>query len=129
MKDWRWPNFTPAEMACKHCGECRMHPDFMDRLQALRIQLGFPLPVSSGYRCPAHNRRVSSTGDNGPHTTGRAVDILIHGERAVQLVGAALRFRFSGLGIGQKGSVADRIIHLDDLAPGGAHPRPRIWSY
>lgn len=55
---WRWPNFTPEELACKHCGEYYHDPNFLDRLQALRIRWGAPLVLNSGHRCETHNRAV-----------------------------------------------------------------------
>jgi uncharacterized protein YcbK (DUF882 family) len=117
------PHFTSTELACK-CG-CGMlpAPDFMAKVQALRDELGFALPVTSAARCPAHNAAVSATGRAGPHTTGRAIDIGVRGDRAVALVKAALNHGFTGIGIAQKG--VSRFIHLDDLQEG----RPTIWSY
>lgn len=117
------PNFNSIELACK-CG-CGMLPalDFMLKVQALRDELGFVMPVTSAARCPSHNSAVSATGKAGPHTTGRAIDIAVRGEQAVRLVRAALNAGFTGIGIAQKG--ASRFIHLDDLQSG----RPTIWSY
>lgn len=132
---WPWPDFSPKEMAERSGGweegssPVRIDPGFMERLQALRSGLGFPLPVTSGYRSPAHNVRVSSTGPDGPHTTGRAVDISIHGERAHRLLEAAFSLGFSGVGVNQKGPLETRFVHLDTLKFGEAQPRPRIWSY
>src|SRR6185312_8921618 len=100
---WRWPNFTPEEMACHGDGTLVVDEEFMDRLQALRTKLGFPLPISSGYRSPSYNSAVSHTGDDGPHTTGRAADIVIRGSSAVKLIAAALDLGFTGIGISQKG--------------------------
>ena len=51
--------------------------------------------VTSGYRTPEHNRRVSRTGYEGPHTTGRAVDVAAFGERALRIVRIALAHGFS----------------------------------
>ena len=92
----------------------------------MRRRYGRPLAVGSGYRCPAHNRKVSSTGPAGPHTTGRAVDLAVSGAAAVLLLGYALNLGFTGIGVAQKGEA--RFLHLDDLrAP--EYPRPAIWSY
>ena len=125
--EWRWQNFSIDELKCKGSGE---YPDltpeiesFLDKLQDIRDETG-PLIVSSGYRSPAHNDRVSGTGTAGPHTTGRAVDIAIKGMDAYSLVGFAFQRGMTGIGINQKGK--SRFIHLDDLTDG---PRPRIWSY
>ena len=46
----------------------------LDLIQEARNELG-PLSINSGYRCSTHNAAVSSTGPNGPHTTGNSVDI------------------------------------------------------
>ena len=125
---WHWNNFSVDELKCKGTGK---YPDmtpeiaaFMDRLQGIRDVAKFPLIISSGYRAPEHNSRVSKTGKTGPHTTGRAVDIAIRGEEAFVLVRLAMLHGMTGVGISQKGKT--RFIHLDDLTDG---PRPRIWSY
>lgn len=102
-----------------------MDGEFMSHLVALRRGLGFSLPVTSGYRCPARNAEISSTGNSGPHTTGKAVDIAVSYESAYRLVEAALKSGwFSGVGVRQHGAV--RYIHLDDI---GGPGRPRLWTY
>lgn len=101
-----------------------MHIDFMDDLQELRQLFGRPMPVTSGYRCSEYNTKVSSTGPNGPHTTGRAVDIGLGGSAAYDLLKLALGRGFTGIGVNQKGT--GRFIHLDKLTDG---PRPNVWSY
>lgn len=125
--DWPYKFFTRAEMACKGSGECRMVDAFMVRLERLRAIYGKPMPVSSGYRSPAHNAAVSTTGETGPHTTGRAVDILVRGADALELIGLATDLGFTGIGVSQKGP--SRFIHLDDLPDAPGQPRPTIWSY
>ena len=36
--DWsRYPNFTEAEFRCRHYGQQQMQPQFMEKLQALRL--------------------------------------------------------------------------------------------
>jgi zinc D-Ala-D-Ala carboxypeptidase len=122
----RWPNFTRAELACKGDGECRMDPEFMDHLQALRIEYGAPMAISSGYRSPDYNAGVSDTGTDGVHTTGRAVDVLVRGADAVRLLQLAMRHGFTGFGISQKGN--SRFLHLDMGNP-AKYPRPALWSY
>lgn len=121
----RWPNFSRDEFACKCCGKAPMDPAFMDMLQSLRHEFGKPMPISSGYRCPDHNSRVSSTGHNGPHTTGQAADIAVSRRDAYEMLQHAVRI-FTGIGIQQKGN--GRFIHLD-MVDSSNHPRPTIWSY
>jgi uncharacterized protein YcbK (DUF882 family) len=122
--------FPDHELACK-CG-CgggseQMDHDFMRRLILMRREADFPFPLSSAYRCPAHNNAVSGTGYDGPHTTGAAVDINIHGERAVRVLGLAIKHGMTGLGISQKGNHGSRFIHVDRIE--GYTPRPWVWSY
>jgi len=124
-----WTFFKLSEFACL-CG-CKanlIQHDFVDKLEHLREALGFPLVVRSGYRCPAHNARVSTTGATGPHTTGRAVDVAVFGRQAFLLIEQAmLDGEFTGVGISQRGDQARRFIHLDDLSE--ERFRPTVWSY
>ena len=118
------PHFSDAELECK-CG-CGMlpQPEFMNKVEELRNRVGFSLPVSSAARCPKHNERVSKTGLDGPHTTGRAIDLLVDRKNAFLVLETAIKMGcFTGIGVQQKG--ASRFIHLDDLIIG----RPTIWSY
>jgi uncharacterized protein YcbK (DUF882 family) len=124
-------HFSAHELACKcGCGggSDDMHPVTMGRLGALRDSVG-ALPLSSAYRCPAHNTKVSRSGPNGPHTTGQAVDILCKGSKAREVVARAVTHGFTGIGVNQKGD--RRFIHLDDddLDDGPGRPRPWMWSY
>jgi hypothetical protein len=107
---------------------------FIDTLQELRTRCGFPLVVNSGYRCPAHNDRVSTTGLAGPHTTGQASDVGVARllaflvlEHAVAMnlerLKRGLPRAFEGFGFQQKGG--GRFIHLDAVRIG----RPTVWSY
>lgn len=49
---WRWPNFNPAEIACRGTGKLLVNEPALDKLQALRDRLGKPLIVRSAYRSP-----------------------------------------------------------------------------
>lgn len=95
----------------------------MDKVEKLRLALGFPLTVTSAARCPDHNAKVSGTGRTGPHTTGRAIDLGVSHQQAYMVLSAAILAGFSGIGVNQKGG--GRFIHLDDLKDG----RPTVWSY
>lgn len=135
--EWREmePLFTQAEFTCR-CG-CGRGPEemdsvFMHQLYTLRVMCNFPFIIGRGFSCPAHNAEVSKTGANGPHTTGRAADVVMYGPRAFQLVQRALdvsMFSFGGIGLRQAGDYAKRIVHLDDLPNAEGCPRPRVWTY
>ena len=131
-EDWNALKYFKAhEFACK-CGECdsdgnEMDPHFMSMLNQLRERFGFPLVITSGYRCPAYNERISTTGRDGPHTTGRAADLHVVGKDAFRLVQqCGLGDWMLGIGIHQRGPHQGRFIHLDDLTHDG---RPWIWTY
>jgi uncharacterized protein YcbK (DUF882 family) len=124
----RWNWFDRFEFVCRcGCNTNEIRDDFIDKLDQLRETLGFRLRITSGYRCPDHNARISSTGRSGPHTTGRAADIAVDRERAFQLVAWAADCGFTGIGLKQKGE--GRFVHLDDLSHAPGRPRPTIWTY
>jgi len=119
-----WDFFKLEEFACRcGCGQNKIDHQFVTKLDWLRGELGFPLAINSGYRCPEHNAAVSSTGLTGPHTTGLASDVRIAGEPAWELLEQAFKMKFRGIGVNQKGEWPQRYIHLDIL------DRKRVWSY
>lgn len=104
-------------------GSLFMDKDFLTNLDALRHKCGFPFIITSAYRSPEYNARVSSTGATGPHTTGKAVDIAVSRGNAFIVLREALNMScFTGIGINQKGD--GRFIHLDAID--GSN---RLWSY
>jgi uncharacterized protein YcbK (DUF882 family) len=129
----RWTYFQIEELKCRgqDCcgGKADMDPDFMAKIVMLRRLLGFPFIVTSAYRCPEHNQRVSTTGPNGPHTTGRAIDLHVSHEQAFKLISMAPQYGITGIGVKQHGPIKGRFIHLDDLLPPKHAPRPHCWSY
>lgn len=119
--------FRPSEFSCKHCGANRMQESYLLLLDELRHRYGKPLVVTSGYRCPEYNARVSSTGLRGPHTTGCAADLRVTRTDAYIVLQLALEMGFTGIGVAQKGT--NRFVHLDTLLPAPGRPRPTVWSY
>ena len=124
MVDWsNIKHFTANEFTCHcGCGQNVIKQTLVDRLELVRSDYGKPITVTSGYRCPAHNKAVSTTGEAGPHTTGLAADIPCSGEDAWRIVKLALQHGFTGVGISLRPG-ADRFVHLDLM------PRIAIWSY
>lgn len=117
--------FDRDDFKCSHCGENQTEDAFIGSLDMLRERVGFPLIVTSGYRCPEYNKKVSSTGLNGPHTTGRAVDLAVSHDKAYFVLQQAFVMGFTGVGV--KGHGASRFIHLDMITD--PEKRPRVWSY
>ncbi len=122
-------HFSKNELACKCCGNAKMEDGFMERLEELRVRFGKGMRLSSAFRCSEHNSEVSKTGKRGPHTTGRAVDVLTRGKDAHRLIELATQLGFTGIGIKQNGSHEKRFLHLDDLQEAEGRPRPWVWSY
>ena len=100
-----------------------MEPAFLDLMDQIRDAVGEPLTVTSGYRCPKHNAKVSSTGSNGPHVHGRAIDIKADSNLRYRLVAAALKNGINRIGI------AGSFVHLDNLSSLDGFPEDRIWTY
>lgn len=118
-----YPNFRESEFKCSHCGKVNMQPEFLKKLQTLRTAFNKPMRITSGYRCPEHPIEAKKAAP-GAHTTGCAADVAVQGQDAYELLRLAFHFRFTGIGVQQKGS--GRFIHLDTLTES---PRPNVWSY
>ena len=118
--------FTELELKCTHCHKDGMNAAFMQKVEDLREEMGFPFIVTSGFRCenhPIEARKASA----GAHTTGKALDISVTGTDAYMLLEGALRAGFTGIGVNQKGE--SRFIHLDTIESEDGRPRPWVWSY
>jgi len=95
--DWRWPNFSPAEIACRGTGKLLINKLALDKLQALRDRLGKPLIVRSAYRSPEHNRAVGGA-TRSKHMEGAAFDIAMANHDPVAFEAAAREVGFLGFG-------------------------------
>jgi zinc D-Ala-D-Ala carboxypeptidase len=118
-----YPNFAASEFNCSHCGANEMQPEFMEKLQALRIAYGQPMRITSGYRCPQHPVEAKKI-KAGAHASGCACDIAVNGQDAYKLLKLAFAAGFTGIGVNAKTS--GPFIHLDTLEQ---PPRPNVWSY
>ena len=96
-EDWRWPDFSPAEIACRGSGQIKLHPAALDTLQALRDRLGKPLIVRSAYRSPEYNRAVGGA-KASKHMIGTAFDISMANHDPVAFERAAREVGFLGFG-------------------------------
>jgi len=131
MIDWDSLNFIPEEFECRcGCAQMGMDHDFLQTLQDVRTSYGRVMNVSSGYRCAAHPieaRKIERGGKPGSHYSGKAVDILVSGEAALELLRVALAHPdVTGIGVNQKGPHSSRFIHIDTITEPN---RPTIWSY
>ncbi len=97
MDQWRWPDFSPQELASKGEGELMIDEPSLDRLQALRTALGKPLIITSAYRSLAHNRRIGSK-DTSQHRKAKAYDVLMANHDPGVFERAARAAGFTGIG-------------------------------
>src|SRR5690606_20094323 len=105
---WRWPNFSPAEIACRGTGKLLVNEPALDRLQALRDRLGKPLIVRSAYRSPEHNRPVGGA-TRSKHLDGAAFDIALTNHDPEVFETAARAAGFRGFGFYPRSG----FIHID----------------
>jgi hypothetical protein len=106
--DWRWPSFSPAEIACRGTGAIRINTEAMDKLQSLRNRLGKPLIVRSAYRSPEHNRAVGGA-PASKHMQGTAFDIAMTNHDPAAFEAAARAVGFLGFGFYPRSG----FIHVD----------------
>lgn len=70
-------NFKAKEFKCNHCDDVLIDKDLVDQLEIFRTAIGKkPIIITSGYRCPAHNRVVGGA-SSSLHLKGRAVDLVL----------------------------------------------------
>jgi zinc D-Ala-D-Ala carboxypeptidase len=123
----RWPNFSVNEFKCKcGCESILFSKDLLDSLQDYRDRYGSVI-ITSGYRCPKYNSEISTTGHDGPHTTGFAVDIATDTNSQYNIVRFYLSsYHAKGIGI------AKNFTHIDFLTNAMSDKysvRPNMWSY
>lgn len=115
-KDWRWPLFSPREIACKGTGRLVVDDQALDKLQALRDRLGKPLILTSAYRSPSHNKRVGGA-KNSRHMQGDAFDVMMTNHDPQSFEAAARAVGFTGFGYYPKSG----FMHVDT-------GQPRSWG-
>lgn len=70
-------NFEQAEFSCAcGCGFDGIDQDIVDLLQRVRDFFDAPVRVTSGCRCPDHNRAVGGS-PNSQHLIGTAADFTV----------------------------------------------------
>ena len=106
----RWDeitHFTAKEMECPCCEVSITMHNLMAGLDLMRIILGRPMDITSGYRCDRHNRHVGGV-KKSFHPMGMAADIRTGQLERWDVVRAAyLAGCFHGIGI------YTDIIHVD----------------
>lgn len=114
-------NFVKERFACKcGCGYNVIQLHFVQRLQLIRDEVGFPMRVTSGCRCPVWNKHEGGT-EKSAHVKGEAADIACtNSYQRFMIIAVAIALGFKRFGISKN------FIHLD---MGEDLPHPRIWVY
>lgn len=113
-------NFDSTEFACPDLCGGNVTMEFARKMQELRDVCGFALPISSGYRCSVHNKKVGGA-PGSRHLYGTACDISTGGMNSLQklqLINHAVMLGFTGIGL------SPVFVHLD-TRPGAV----TLWFY
>lgn len=87
-------HFQQSEFSCKHCGETKVNMELVITLEKLRSKVNHPIIITSGYRCPLHNKQVGGA-KMSQHLFGNAVDIKIKGYSPTQVARLAKECGFT----------------------------------
>jgi len=94
--------FSSVDFACKHCKITRIDDDLLEKLERVRQSLGFPLVITSGYRCSKHNKDVGGS-ERSSHLEGYAVDVkLPDGAMKLMFITQAIKVGFKRIGVYSK---------------------------
>jgi len=119
MNQWRWPSFSPQEIACRGTGRLMVVPHALDKLQALRDMIGRPMIVNSGYRSPQHNRAVGGA-KNSLHMQGIAFDVRMDNHDPADYIAAARDVGFTAIGTYPR----QNFVHVDARGSAASWGKP-----
>ena len=117
--------FSMNEFKCKHCGQLPpngMSKVLLTKLDELRERVGGPIVVTSGYRCPTHNRNEGGVW-NSQHVQGTAADIYAPGISVDHLATLAEDVGMDGIGR----YYGAQFVHVD-VRDGGQSPNTYKWE-
>jgi len=106
------PHFSGSEFVCP-CESCDrtgiIALELIYALERLRADLGCPLRITSGYRCPQHNREIGGAPDS-LHQMGLAADIIADSPilEPIDVAMAAIKAGFTGVIV-----YKDKHVHVD----------------
>lgn len=111
------PHFNAREFRCQ-CGqshETLIASELVDNLEALYTALNCSkIIVTSGYRCPEHDKAVGGT-SSGQHTKGTAADVCCYGQDGQPISSKTVCCKAQDLGFGGIANITSsyQYTHLD----------------
>lgn len=106
--------FNSTEFDCHGngcCTETKINKRLIEYLDQIRKHFGKPIIVTSGYRCPVHNKRVGgATGSR--HSKGDAADIVVQGIAPREVAKYAESIGILGIGLYETSSDGN-FVHID----------------
>ncbi len=113
--------FKPSEFTCRGgCGGSNISAKLIERLDMARGVAGVPFVITSGYRCPKHNKAVGGK-PTSSHLKGLAVDIATpDSPTRFAVVRGLLKAGFTRLGVGEG------FVHADIDT---SKPSRVMWMY
>lgn len=111
------PHFNAREFRCS-CGkshETLLASELVDKLEALYTALNCSkIIVTSGYRCPEHDKAVGGT-SSGQHTKGTAADVCCYGQDGQPISSKTVCCKAQDLGFGGIANITTsyQYTHLD----------------
>ena len=111
------PHFNAREFRCS-CGkshETLLASELVDKLESLYTALNCSkIIVTSGYRCPEHDKAVGGT-SSGQHTKGTAADVCCYGQDGQPISSKTVCCKAQDLGFGGIANITSsyQYTHLD----------------
>ena len=122
-------HFSESEFACHHCNELKINPRLIELLEQLRYNIGgFPLTISSGYRCEYWNKHEGGA-EKSQHIFGNAADVLCPDglDSLGEFKWYAYQLPFDAIGYYERGYKGkDGRLHLD-VRYGGVTGEEKIY--
>lgn len=107
-------NFVSTEFDCHGKGCCStttLDPKLVEYLQKIRNHFGKSITVTSGYRCPTHNKNIGGA-TNSYHSRGQAADIVVSGVSSREVAKYAESIGILGIGLYET-SADGYFTHID----------------
>lgn len=119
----KYPSFKKSEFKCP-CGKCNGYGNgiattLVKTLQDLRNKYGKPITISSGYRCPSHNKKSGGV-SNSKHMEGLAADFYMEGfnsqSNRINMVNELKKtsyYRYAYCNVNGNNPKMGNVVHID----------------